>query len=199
MPFSARFAAFAVTLALSLLLSPAASRAQAANGNTSAPAAPNAPNAPVSEPAMTLDRLDMILRTLDPDAQGDGRVWRLRIDGVALLVITDKTADRMRAIAPVRDAAGLDEAALRRMMQANFDSALDARYAIAHDVLWAAFIHPLGALEKNELISGLGQVVNLVHTYGTLYSGGALIFGGGDSGALQRRLIDELLKKGEDI
>ena len=85
------------------------------------------------------------------------------------------------------------------MMQANFDSALDARYAIARGTLWSVFIHPLEALQKNELISGLGQVVNLAQSYGTLYSGGALQYGGGDSGTLQRRLIDELLKKGEEI
>jgi hypothetical protein len=32
-----------------------------------------------------------------------------------------------------------------------------------------------------------------------LFSGGALSFGGGDSGEIQRQLIDELLKRGQDI
>ncbi len=31
-------------------------------------------------------------------------------------------------------------------MQANFDTALDARYAIAKGALWSTFIHPLSDL-----------------------------------------------------
>ncbi|MFB9149603.1 type III secretion system chaperone [Roseovarius ramblicola] len=158
-----------------------------------------ATEAPEPEPAMTLERLDAVIRALDPEAQGNGKVWQFTIDGVQVLVVTDARADRMRAIAPVARSAEVTPEQMTRMMQANFDSALDARYAIARDVLWSAYIHPLAALQKDQLISGIGQVVNLVQSFGTLYSSGGLLFGGGDSGALQRALIDELLKKGEEI
>jgi len=151
------------------------------------------------EAAMTPEQLDEIIQVLDPEAQSDGRIWQFQIAGVPILIITDPEADRMRAIAPVREAADIPLEQLTRMMQANFDSALDARYAIAQGTVWSAYIHPLGALEKNQLISGLGQMVNLTQSYGTLYSGGALQYGGGDSEGLQRKLIDDLLKKGEDI
>jgi hypothetical protein len=116
-----------------------------------------------------------------------------------VLIVTDETADRMRAITPVAKSDEVSTEDMQRILQANFDTALDARYALAKDILWSAFIHPLTPLEKDQLISGLGQVVNLAQSYGTLYSGGALQYGGGDSGALQRALIDDLLKKGEDI
>ena len=148
---------------------------------------------------MTMDRLGRIVQALDPQAQRSGNVMQMTIQGVQVLVIADPAADRMRAIAPVRDTRDVTAAEMVRMMQANFDTALDARYSIAKGMLWAAFIHPLSPLEKDEFISGLGQVVNLVTTYGTLYSDGALRFGGGDSGALQRKLIDELLKKGGEL
>ena len=69
----------------------------------------------------------------------------------------------------------------------------------ANGRLWSAFIHPLSPLEREQFISGVGQVVNLALTYGSLYSGGGMAFGGGDSGDLQRALIQELLKKGEPI
>ncbi|MEO0694373.1 MAG: hypothetical protein AAFY90_16035, partial [Pseudomonadota bacterium] len=82
---------------------------------------------------------------------------------------------------------------------ANFDSALDARYAVANGRLWGVFIHPMRALERDQLISGIAQTVNIAKTYGTLYSGGAMQFGGGDSPGLQRQLIDRLLEKGQDI
>ncbi|PKQ11949.1 MAG: hypothetical protein CVT70_11845 [Alphaproteobacteria bacterium HGW-Alphaproteobacteria-1] len=152
-----------------------------------------------AEPPMTLERLDAILRALDPEVQTNGTMWQLTVKGVIVLIVTDETADRMRAITAVRKAEDVSPEELTRLMQANFDSALDARYAIANELLWSAFIHPLKPLEKNQLISGIGQVVNLAQSYGTLYSGGALQYGGGDSGALQRALIDDLLKKGEEI
>lgn len=154
---------------------------------------------PESEHAMTLDRLDTIIRALDPQAQSNGTVWQLSINDIQVLIVTDETADRMRAMTPVANTEDLAPEDLSRVLQANFDTALDARYAIAKDILWAAFIHPLKPLEKDEFISGLGQVVNLAQSYGTLYSGGALQYGGGDSSALQRALIDDLLKKGDEI
>lgn len=154
---------------------------------------------PGPEAPMTLARLDEIIRALDPEAQSNGSVWQLTINEVQVLIVTDAAADRMRAITPVAKAGDLTPEDITRVMQANFDTALDARYAIAKDILWSAFIHPLSPLEKDQLISGLGQVVNLAQSYGTLYSSGALSYGGGDSGALQRALIDDLLRKGEEI
>lgn len=152
-----------------------------------------------SEEPMTLERLDKIVRALDPNVQTNGRAWQLQIAEVPILIITDEFSDRMRAMVNVTAASEITDEQMVRMMQANFDTALDARYAIAKGVVWSTFIHPLRALEKDQLISGLGQVVNLKQSFGTLYSGGAIHFGGGDSGELQRQLIDELLKKGEEI
>ncbi len=151
------------------------------------------------EPPMTLERLSGIIYTLDENAQSKGPAFQITIEDIPVLIITDTHADRMRAMVPIRttDKMTLDD--LRRVMQANFDTALDARYAIADGKLWAAFIHPLSPLKKDEFISGLGQTINLAKTYGTLYTGGSLTFGGGDSAPLQRQLIDNLLKKGKEI
>ncbi|QDI74652.1 MULTISPECIES: hypothetical protein [Leisingera] len=151
------------------------------------------------EPPMTYERLGRILFALDGAAQPVGPGFQLTIAGVPVLVVTDPAADRMRAMVPLRPAEGLTAEELMRMMQANFDTALDARYAVARGQLWAVFIHPLSALQKDQLISGLGQTVNIARTYGTLYTGGALQFGGGDSPGIQRQLIEELLEKGEEI
>lgn len=152
-----------------------------------------------SEPPMTLPRLGDIIAALDPDAIAAGTQFQMTIADVPVLIITDPRADRMRAMVPIRTAEAMSPEELLRVMQANFDTALDARYAIAQGQLWATFIHPLSPLEKDHLISGLGQAVNLAQTYGSLYTGGAMQFGGGDSGALQRELIDKLLQRGEEI
>ena len=154
---------------------------------------------PAVEPPMTMSRMADIIRDIDPEAQASGSAIQFTIDDIPLVVVADPGANRMRAMVPIRSADGLAADELMRLMQANFDTALDARYAIARGFLWSPFIHPLRPLEKDQLISGLGQVANLQQSFGTLYSGGAIHFGGGDSGELQRKLIDELLKKGEEI
>ncbi|KIC41200.1 hypothetical protein RA27_11250 [Ruegeria sp. ANG-R] len=154
---------------------------------------------PDAEPSMTYERLGKILFALDPEAQPHGHGFELTISDRRVFVVTDTNADRMRVMVPIRSAADLTQDDLRRMMQANFDSALDARYAIANGTLWAAFLHPLSPLERDQLISGLAQTVNIARTYGTLYSSGGAQFGGGDSGDLQQQLVEELLKKGEEI
>lgn len=152
-----------------------------------------------TEPQMNYERLGKILFALDPEAQPNGPGFELTLGDVPVLVIADEAADRMRAMVAIRGVDGLTAQDLHRMMQANFDDALDARYAIANGTLWSVFIHPLSSLERDQLISGLAQTVNIALTYGTLYSGGGMQFGGGDSNDLQRALIDELLKKGDDI
>ncbi len=151
---------------------------------------------------MTLDRMNDLVIAVDPDAQRSpaGNMWQLRVEDVPLTIITDPGHDRMRVIAGIAPADELEPALLFRLMQANFDTALDARYAIAQDVLWATFIHPLSPLTREQFLSGIGQTVNLARTFGSTFSSGALSFGGGDSrGLLERQLIDELLKKGRDI
>jgi len=145
---------------------------------------------------MDSTRIQTLLSRLDKNVEGEKGFWQLEIAGVAVTVITDDKANRMRVISPVSSISGVEPKSLYRMMQANFDSALDARYSIAKGVIWSAFIHPLEQLSDQQFLEGVGQVVNLVTSYGSTYSSGLLVFGGGDSGKLQRELIDDLLEKG---
>ena len=148
---------------------------------------------------MTLKKMAKIAAALDANAAIRDRAMQLSIADVTITIIADPKANRMRAFSAFRTLDGVDGQQLYRMMQANFDAALDARYAIAKGHLISVFIHPLAELSKDQLIEGLGQVVNLVKTFGTAYTSGAMTFGGGDSGSLHRELIDDLLKKGKEI
>ena len=152
-----------------------------------------------SEAPMTVERVAEILLALDPDTTTDGRNFQLTIEDLPIVVITDTVQDRIRAMIPVRSASGIGAAELQRLMQANFDTTLDARYAVADGRLWSVFIHPLRALEKDQLISGIGQTVNLVVTYGSLYTSGVGQFGPGDSQELHRQLIQRLQDLGEAL
>ena len=101
---------------------------------------------------------------------------------------------------PITKADELGAEQLARLMQANFDSALDARYAIARGALWSTFIHPLATLQDAEFISAVAQTVTLAHSYGGSYSSGALTFGGGDSRQLlERKVYERILRKGQSI
>lgn len=149
---------------------------------------------------MTNARLEQLIRRLDPQAQGQGGFWRLTVEQRPVLVITDEKADRMRIVTPVAQVAEVAPETWYRLLQANFDTTLDARYAVAKDTLWGAYIHPLGSLRDAEFLAGIGQVVNLALTYGTTYSSGLLTFRGGDSAQpRQRDLIERLLKKGLEL
>lgn len=151
------------------------------------------------EAPMTMERMAEIITALDPNAEFVGDSFQMVIDGTPIIIIAAPNADRMRAMTPIQSVESLSPEDLLRMMQANFDSALDARYAIARGTLWSTFIHPFAALEKDQFISGLGQTINLARTYGTLYSGGGVIYGQGDSAPIQRQLIEDLLLQGEEI
>ncbi len=160
---------------------------------------PVALSAQEAEPHMTLPRMAEIVLALDPEARVAGSGFEFTIDDIPILIVTDVRANRMRAMVPIRAAEGMTAEEMQRVMQANFDSALDARYAVAQGRLWGVFIHPFAQLEKDQLISGLAQTVNVAKTYGSLYTSGAGQFGAGDSGDLQRQLIEDLLDRGQDI
>lgn len=155
---------------------------------------------PSATGAMSNQKLDVLIRRLDEQAQGQPGFWQFIVESRALLVITDEKADRMRIMTPVAESGEVDEKIMMRLLQANFDTALDARYAVAQGKLWSVFIHPLQVLSESEFIHGVGQVVNLANTYGGSYSSGLLIFRGGDSEELRgRELIERLKKKSQVI
>ncbi len=130
--------------------------------------------------AMDNKRIGALLKEIDADVQGKPGFWYVEHNGHPTYVITDEQADRMRIVVQIGPAEKLDRDVLFRMMQANFDSALDARYSIARGMLWSAYIHPLSLLSGDQFKAGFAQAITLAETWGTEYSSGGLRFGGGD-------------------
>ena len=79
-----------------------------------------------------------------------------------------------------------------RMLQANFDAVLDSRYAVAGGNVWSVFIHRLSSLTSEDLISGVAQTAVAADTFGTSFTSGAVVFGGGDSSGIHRDLEERL-------
>lgn len=107
--------------------------------------------------------------------RSQGSALEIQYEGMPMMVVTSAEHDRMRIMALVGDQQTLG-VNLDLLMQANFDRALDARYALYQGKLWAAYLHPLRTLTETELTSALAQVANLVKTYGTTYSSSRLQF-----------------------
>lgn len=160
----------------------------------------SAPDAEDAPPTVTaaIDLLTVVTM-IDEDASITGNGARFEVDGTPVTLVFDVNADRMRLFTRVASSDGLSGAQLKRLMQANFDTALDARYAIAGGQVWSTFMHPLVSLSQDDFVSAIAQTVTLVRTYGTTFSSGALSFGAGDSNAEIQKLLEGLLDGETDI
>lgn len=148
----------------------------------------NSPTAAVMTPEAMAD----LVTSFDPEAQVRDNLISFTLQKRKVLIVHDAKNNRMRALTPIARAAILDDAIMMRMLQANYDSVLDVRYAVADDLVWAAFIHPLGSLEQEDLLSAIAQLVTSAETFGTTFASGAMVFGGGDSNELHNELLKKL-------
>lgn len=104
------------------------------------------------------------------DVEGEPGQWTFRYDGVDMMLVTDEEYDRVRIVAHVADGSELTSEHLKTLLEANFNRALDAKYALFRDNVWSVFVHPLTSLSKRQLISAVRQVAALRNTYGTTFS-----------------------------
>jgi hypothetical protein len=146
------------------------------------PSCPKCPVCPASPPKqqrarMTNTRLGAALKAAASKMEGESGRWRLEAHGVTMMCITDETHDRMRIVTSVIEESKMTPDQLRAILDANFHSALDARYGVSNGVLFSAFIHPLSSLTDEEVESAVSQVATLAKTFGTTYTSGALTFG----------------------
>ena len=144
--------------------------------------------------AMTGEILAEIIQRLDAEAVVTGNSVVFKITEREMMMVYDDRANRMRLISPIIQVAALPEGVMERMLQANYDAVLDARYALANDLVWSVFIHPLASLTEDDFISALAQTVTAAESFGTTYSSGAVVFGGGDTSDIHEGLLEELEK-----
>lgn len=133
----------------------------------------------------TVDRID-----------GEKGAWQLTYKDRILLVLTDEPNNRMRIFTPIVEEGEIEATEMRNMLQANFHSALDAKYSIYNGLVISVFTHPLRELTEIQLKDALLQVVNLANTFGTTYSSTDLIFAPGQGQEKEKR-INESPTKGK--
>jgi len=143
---------------------------------------------------MTPEKLAGLIAKFDETAKAEANSVAFKLRDRDIILVYDVKADRMRVVTPVAQAALADEDILIRMLQANYDAVLDSRYAIANNAIWAVFVHPLSSLAEEDFLSGIAQVVTAAETFGSSYTSGAFVFGGGDSNTIHEDLLKELEK-----
>lgn len=127
--------------------------------------------------SMNNRELGRLLEKLAGRVGGKEGVWNISYHGIPMAVVTSPPHDRMRIVSPIPGAKAEQASEMTTLLKANFDRALDARYALYEGRLWSVYLHPLSSLTEAELKSALDQVSNLVKTYGSTYSSGHLFFG----------------------
>jgi len=130
----------------------------------------------VSNPGMNNARLEALLSTRLPALEGTDGVWRADVDDLLLYVFTDEHHDRMRIMIPIGEVNLDDTALLRTLLSANFDRALDAKYALNDGVLWSTFLHRLSWLSEASLDAALEQVITLARNTGSTFASSELVF-----------------------
>lgn len=131
--------------------------------------------------SMTQERLHAIIHDFAEVIREEGSVVEFTHGETLLICISDSSHDRMRIIAPITETRNLQSDQLMICLQANFHTVLDARYAIANGMLYAAYIHPLSPLEPEQVESAIRQVASAHRTFGTTYTSGELLFPPGES------------------
>jgi hypothetical protein len=138
---------------------------------------------------MTTQAMAKILESYLEDVEGEKGFWRGTRAEVPVFVFSDDEHDRMRIMAPIGVVEELDPDLLHVLLQANYDRALDARYAMRRNELWSVVVHPLVTLAPDDLPSLFDQVVTLVKNTGTTFASTELVF---------RALPDDIILEAED-
>ncbi len=132
----------------------------------------------LSSTAQKMDNntLEKIIYVVSDTIQGDLGNWQFMIDGKMFLCITDENHDRMRIMTPITSQEDLTTKDMQTLLEANFHTALDVKYALSNKLLWSVFIHPLKQLNKDQIIDAINQVYAAALTYGTTYNSTGLVF-----------------------
>jgi hypothetical protein len=84
----------------------------------------------------------------------------------------------MRIMAPIAPQSQFDSEELIFLLEANYDRALDAKFALSDGVLWSVFMHPLAELTAQQFKDCVQQVATLADNFGTTYASSNLYFTG---------------------
>jgi hypothetical protein len=125
---------------------------------------------------MTTQAMGKLLDSYLADLEGQPGFWRGVRNEVPVFVFSDDEHDRMRIMSPIGVVEELETDLLHILLQANYDRALDARYAMRGNELWSVVVHPLATLATDDLPAMFDQVITLVKNTGSTFASTELVF-----------------------
>lgn len=126
--------------------------------------------------AMTRSVLHTVIARYGTGMKEDRGLVQFIYNDAPLLCICDPEHDRMRLVSPVLELKDVRTGQMAKMMEANFHTALDARYATSNGIVYAVYVHPLSTLTEKMVHSAMAQVSILRNTFGSSYHSGNLAF-----------------------
>lgn len=153
--------------------------------------------AQVDTRSMNNERMGKVLEAEVGELGGGLGAWQFVYGDQAVMVVTDEAANRMRVFSPVIEESALEAGQMKKMLEANFHSALDAKYSLYEGFVISVFTHPLRELSEEQLIDATRQVVILAKTFGTTYQSTDMIFSPGfkEEGEDKEKKINEKPQK----
>jgi len=126
---------------------------------------------------MSNKKLEKTLKKFTEEIEGETGNWQVLYRDFPLFVLTDESSNRMRIFTPILEEQELKVGQMKKMLEANFHSALDAKYSLYEGFVIGIYTHPLIELDEDQMISAMQQVVNLSKNFGTSYTSTDVIFG----------------------
>jgi len=145
---------------------------------------------------MSGDNLRSLIEMSSDTLAQKGNSIRFAYKERMLICIYDENANRMRIISPIVKRENINEEQILNALVANFHSALDVKYALSDEIIWAVFTHPLKELSDYQVVDAIDQVYTAAITFGTSYSSTKLVFPGNTkkNDTIKRKII---IEKGE--
>ena len=122
-------------------------------------------------------QLDALLRRSLPDVRGESGRWAARIDeDIEIYVDADDTSDRLRIMVPVAHADRSDVDLLWVLLIANYDRAVDAKYAVYEHLIWSTWSRRLSWSGAVDVECAIDDVVRLARNTGTTFATGNVVY-----------------------
>ena len=120
-------------------------------------------------PHMTPEQVVTMLRARFENVNTVQDRWEVNVGRFRLIVMAHEDTDRLRVMVPIAAVDKHDNDAFKRLLEANFITTLDARYAIYSEVLWALFLGPLSATNDHVFDTACTEVLQLARNTGSSY------------------------------
>jgi len=142
----------------------------------------------IAQDKMNNKKIAKALSKVTHEVEGESGNWQVLYNDFPLFILTDESSNRMRIFTPIIEELELKVGQMKKMLEANFHSALDAKYSLYEGFVIGIYTHPLQELDEIQMVDAMKQVVNLSKNFGTSYTSTDMMFGHSAQNAAGKKL-----------